>query len=71
MSCREDELSYGSIFSDLLIEGFLGWGDVFGNGDGINSAEESFAFAKFWLDLFGEQHPTMLDRFPGEYPVTY
>ena len=70
MSCRENEVSYGSFFSDFLIGGFEGLADLYGNGDGINSAEEAFAFAKSWLDLFGEQHPTMLDLFPGEYPVT-
>jgi len=71
MSCREDELSYGSFFSELLIEGFWGWADVFGNGDGINSAEEAFDYADFILQLFGDQDPTILDLYPGEYPVTY
>lgn len=70
MSCRENEVSYGSYFSELLIDGFLGWGDAFGNGDGINSAEESFEYAQFWLDLLGEQHPTMMDLYSGEFPVT-
>jgi hypothetical protein len=71
MSCRENEISYGSYFSELLIEGFGGVADLlFGNSDGIVSAEESFAYADFWLTWFGEQHPTMLDLYPGEYPVT-
>ena len=38
MSSEEDTLSYGSHFSNFLIEGFWGWADVTGNGDGINSA---------------------------------
>ena len=71
MSCREDELSYGSDFSNLLIDGFWGLADLFGNGDGINSAEEAFDYAEFWLEFFGQQHPTILDLYPGEYPVTY
>lgn len=71
MSCRENELSYGSFFSELLIEGFWGLADILGNGDGINSAEESFDYAEFILSWFGEQHPTILDLYPGEYPVTY
>jgi hypothetical protein len=71
MSSREDEVSYGSDFSDLLINGFTGWADFFGNGDGINSAEEAFVFAEFWLNLAGQQHPTILDLYSGEFPVTY
>jgi len=71
MSCQENELSYGSDFSDLLIGGFQGSADFWGNEDGINSAEESFEWAKFWLDLVGNQHPTILDEYSGEFPVTY
>ena len=40
---REDEVSYGSDFSDLLINGFTGWADFFGNGD---------ADPFFWDPLF-------------------
>ncbi len=73
MSSQEEEYSYGSIFSDLIIEGFNGWGDLFGNNDGINSAEESFDFAYPWVVLFseGRQHPTIVDSYPGYFPVTY
>jgi hypothetical protein len=73
MSCGENEVSYGSDFSDLLITGFAGLADFppFGNGDGINSAEESFIFADFWLRLIGQQDPTILDLYSGEFPVTY
>jgi hypothetical protein len=71
MSCTENEVSYGSDFTFLLTDGFWGFADIFGNGDGINSAEEAFAYAEFWLELFGQQHPTMLDLYPGEFPVTY
>ena len=70
MSCEENELSYGSDFSDLLIDGFAGMADLFGNQDGINSAEESFSYADFWIELFGEQHPTIYDSYPGDFPVT-
>jgi len=45
--------------------------DILGNGDGINSAEEAFDYADFILQLFGDQDPTILDLYPGEYPVTY
>jgi hypothetical protein len=71
MSCQENEISFGSDFSDLLIIGFAGWADLAGNGDGINSAEEAFALAEFWLELYGAQHPTSTDSFAGEFPVTY
>jgi len=71
MSCQENEVSYGTDFSNLLINGFQGFGDFFGNQDGINSAEEAFAWAKFWMDLGGTQHPTIADYYAGELPVTY
>jgi len=73
MSCQEEEYSYGSLFSDLIIEGFNGWADLFGNNDGINSAEEAFDFAYPWVVLFseGKQHPTEVDEYSGDFPVTY
>ncbi len=71
MSSQENQVSYGSQFSEFIIEGLWGWADIFfGNGDGINSAEETFEFAQFWVDLGGQQHPTMLDLYPGEFPLT-
>jgi len=71
MSCQENEVSYGSYFSNLLIGGFQGSADFEGNNDGVNSAEESFEWAEYWLDLVGTQHPTILDNFLGEFPLTY
>jgi hypothetical protein len=71
MSCQENEVSYGSYFSNLLISGFEGSADSEGNNDGVNSAEESFEWAEYWLDLAGNQHPTILNNFLGEFPVTY
>ena len=69
MSCQEDEVSYALGFSDFLIDGFWGQADLFGNNDGINSAEEAFDYA---VSLMGEeQHPTILDLYTGEFPVTY
>ena len=71
MSSQENEVSYGSQFSEFIISGLSGWADIlFGNEDGINSAEETFAFAEFWVNLGGQQHPTMLDLYPGEFPLT-
>jgi len=72
MSCEEDTYSYGSGFSNYLIDGFWGAADrsVFGNRDGTNSAEEAFYYAQPWVDSTGYQHPTILDLYPGEFPVT-
>ncbi len=70
MSSEEDTVSYGSYFSFYLIDGFNGYGDFYGNGDGINSAEESFDYAQYKVDSMGYQHPTILDLYPGEFQVT-
>ena len=71
MSSEEDTVSYGSYFSFYLINGFDGIADNNGNNDGINSAEESFYYAQNKIDSTGIQHPTILDKYPGEFPVTY
>jgi len=73
MSCEEDTVSYGSYFTNFLIDGFWGMADVFGNGDGINSAEESFVYADWWVNVLsgGDQNPTIKDNYPGEFTVTY
>lgn len=72
MSTQENTLSYGSIFSGYLTIGFEGLADFFGNGDGINSAEEAFAFAAPFTELETgfEQEPTISDLFPGEFSIT-
>lgn len=71
MSSEESTVSYGSYFSFHLIDGFNGIADNLGNNNGINSAEESFNYAQHKIDLFGLQHPTILDNFPGEFPITF
>jgi hypothetical protein len=73
MSCTEEELSYGSFFSDCIISGFNGLADFTGNHDGINSAEEAYNFAYTLVIIFssGSQHPTIVDRYQGDFPVTY
>ncbi len=71
MSCEEDELSYGSFFSNYLIDGLGGLADYWGNKDGINSAEEAFDYAKYWVNLMCSFNPTIHDLYPGEYTVTY
>jgi len=71
MSCQEDEISYASHFSNYLIDGLWGKADFYGNKDGINSAEEAFDYAKYWVNLMHSFNPTILDLYPGEYTVTY
>lgn len=71
MSSEENTVSYGSLFSFFLIDGFSGIADFLGNNDGITSAEESFYYAQNKVDLLGFQHPTILDNFPGEFPINF
>jgi hypothetical protein len=68
MSSEEDEVSYGSHFTNYLIDGFYGAADYYGNKDGKNSAEEAFNYAKRFVT---RQHPTILDLYSGEFIVTY
>jgi hypothetical protein len=70
MSSEEHAPSYGSDFSDFLIQGFWGSADLFGNQDGEISAEESFCYTQFWVDLLGNQHPTILDLYHDEFLVS-
>ena len=75
MSCEEDTLSWGSHFSNYLTSACDtgNWADYYGNNDGINSAEEAFIYAKPRTEQAteGRQHPTILDLYDGEYPITY
>jgi hypothetical protein len=79
MACQENELSYGSDFSNLIISGLQdGLADTniwllgtSGNNDGIVSAQEAFRYAKANLDFWGNQHPTQMDMFNAEFPLTY
>jgi hypothetical protein len=70
MSSREDETCYGSYFSDYLIDGLLGLADLGGNLDGINSAEEAFRYASFWVRLLHTFTPTMRDLYPISDPLS-
>ncbi len=76
MSSQENQVSFGSFFSEFLISGFEGRADSNGNNDGINSAEEAFSYAKPWVELIvffwtgHQQTPTISDLYPGEFPVT-
>lgn len=72
MSTQENGMSYGSYFSENIISGLQGWADLFGNLDGINSAEEAFAFAQPLTEFqtYGNEVPTICDLYPGEFPLT-
>ena len=67
MSSEEDSLSYGSIFSHHLIYGFKGQADY--NTDKIVTAEEAFNYTKNFFTYNTKQKPTILDNYPGEFPV--
>ncbi|VVB61538.1 Carboxypeptidase regulatory-like domain protein [uncultured archaeon] len=66
MGSCEDELSYSGGFAPYLIDGLRGYADS--NRDGIITAEEAFAYAQPRSNQ--EQHPTIYDGYPGEFPLT-
>jgi len=77
MSSSENEISYGSDFTNWISNGLEGWADLnllgaSGNNDGIVSAQETFRLTQFWFNLLGSyQHPTISDTFGAEFPLTY
>jgi hypothetical protein len=68
MACKEDEVSYGSDFSKYIAEGLRGNADA--NKDEICSAEEVFNYARPRVEALGMQHPTILDMYSGDLPLT-
>jgi hypothetical protein len=70
MSCKEYEICYGSYFSEYLIDGLWGEADIYGNQDGINSAEEAFNYSNYLINELCSFNPVLIDFYPGEYPVT-
>ena len=67
-SVREDEISYGSFFSDSIIEGLEGYADS--NKDGFCSVEEAFYYAKSIITNETSMHPQIFDDYPGELILT-
>jgi hypothetical protein len=67
MSCREDELSYVSLFYRWLFKGLRGYADA--NEDGLVSAEEAYEYVIEKID-YPDQHPTIYDGYPGEFQLT-
>jgi hypothetical protein len=66
MGSCENELSYSGGFAPYLLDGLRGYADS--NRDGIVTAEEAFAYAQPRSNQ--EQHPTIYDGYPGEFPLT-
>jgi hypothetical protein len=72
MSCEEDKLSWGNIFSTYLLNSLSkDLADSNGNRNGINSAEEAFSFADEMVNTMSNQDPTILDLYNGEFTLTY
>lgn len=70
MSCQENEKSYACSFPTYLIEGLQGPADT--NYDSICTAEEAFTYARQKVEqLIPEQHPIIIDTFPGELALVY
>ena len=68
-SVREDEISFGSIFSYGVIDALKGYGDK--NKDGFVSAEEAFYFARSRvLNETRDMHPQLFDDYKGEIDLT-
>jgi hypothetical protein len=68
MSCREEEVSYGSYFSGYITEGLRGNADT--SMDEVCSAKEVFHYARLRVEALGMQHPTILDMYSGDLPLT-
>ncbi len=69
-SVREEDLSYGSIFTHFIVEGLKGYADS--DGDGICTAEEAFYYAKpRVMEASGySMEPQIFDDYEGEMPLT-
>ncbi len=68
MSCREDEVSYASSFTPLLVNGLTGYADA--NEDDLVSAEEAFIYAKENIAPWKDMHPTIYDGYTGDLQLT-
>jgi len=67
-SVPETETSYGSYFSNYIIKGLQGYGDV--NGDGMCSLEEAFNYARPIIEKDTGMRPQIFDDYPGELIFT-
>ena len=79
MACAADEYSYetselkSGVFSYFVIKGLQGYADQspYGNGDGVITAEETFAYAEpKTTNYMNTQHPQLYDGYPSiDVPV--
>ena len=67
-SVREEDISYGSYFSQFLTEGMKGYADR--NSDGICTAEEIFFYAQPIVENYFGLKAQMFDNYPGELSLT-
>jgi len=67
MSCSEDEVSYASVFTPILVKGLTGYADV--NEDDLVSAEEVFDYVVDYCNNY-DMHPTIYDDYSGDLQLT-
>jgi len=67
MSCSEDEESYASTFTPVLVKALTGYADADENG--LVSAEEAYEYVIENLDV-PDMHPTIYDDYTGELQLT-
>lgn len=66
-SVPEEDVSYGSLFSHYLIQGFQWFADS--NHDNIVTMEESFYYAERMVEQQTGMDPQIFDNYPGELPI--
>jgi len=66
-SVPEEDVSYGSLFSHYLIQGFQWFADS--NQDNIVTMEESFYYAERLVEQQTGMDPQIFDNYPGELPI--
>ncbi len=66
-SVPEEDVSYGSLFSHYLIQGFQWFADS--NHDNLVTMEESFYYAERLVEQQTGMNPQIFDNYPGELPI--
>ena len=67
-SVREEDVSYGSLFSHHVIDGLHGYADI--NYDTEVTLEEAFRYAEQIVEHTTSMDPQIFDNFPGELVIT-
>ena len=68
-SVREEDVSYGSIFSHNVIDGLHGYADK--NYDSYVTLEEAFEYAKNIVEQTTSMKPQIFDNLPGDLIITH